>query len=180
MSYCNMDPSMHWLRWILIYEIDLEIFIITATFPCGQWLNSLRLRDAYSVSELTTTGSDNGLSSGRCQTIIWTNAGILLIGPLGTNFSEILIKINIFSFKKTHLIMSSVKRRPFCLCLNVLIARSEMTDKYIYVSLKYFKVKSVIYIYMYIYIYYLEGLVLYIYVYYLEGLVLYTNPSRTP
>ena len=28
--------------------------------------------------------------------IIWTNAGILLIGPLGTNFSEILIEIYIF------------------------------------------------------------------------------------
>ena len=47
------------------------------------------------------------------QTIIWTNAGILLIGPLGTNFSKILIKINTFSFKKTHLKMSSGKRRPF-------------------------------------------------------------------
>ena len=143
MSYCKMDPSMHWLRWILIYEIDLEIFIITATFPCGQWLNSLRLRDAYSVSELTTTGSDNGLSSGRRQTIIWTNAGTLLIGPLGTNFSEILIEIQTFSFKKTHFKMLSVKWRPFCLGLNLLIPRSEMTQIHlIYVSLKYFRGNS--------------------------------------
>ena len=37
------------------------------------------------------TGSDNGLSPGRHQTIISTSAGILLIGPLGTNFTEILI-----------------------------------------------------------------------------------------
>ena len=37
--------------------------------------------------------SDNGLSPGRRQAIIWTNAGMLLIGPLGTNFSEILIEI---------------------------------------------------------------------------------------
>ena len=36
--------------------------------------------------------------AGRRQAIIWTNAGILLIGPLGTNFSEILIEIHIFSF----------------------------------------------------------------------------------
>ena len=35
-------------------------------------------------------GSDNGWSPGLCQAIIWTIAGILLIGPLGTNFSEIL------------------------------------------------------------------------------------------
>ena len=39
------------------------------------------------VSKLTNIGSDNGLSPGRRQAIIWTNAGILLIGPLGTNFS---------------------------------------------------------------------------------------------
>ena len=72
------------------------------------------------VSKLTTIGSDNGLSPGRRQAIIWTNAGILLIGPLGTDFSEILIEILTFSFKKMHLKLSSAKRRPFCLGLNVL------------------------------------------------------------
>ena len=40
------------------------------------------------VSKLTIIGSDNGLSPGQHQAIIWTNAGILLIGPLGTNFNE--------------------------------------------------------------------------------------------
>ena len=70
--------------------------------------------------KLTIIGPDNGLSPGRRQAIIWTNAGILSIGPLGTNFSEILIEINTFSFKKMHLKMSSAKWRPFCLGLNVL------------------------------------------------------------
>ena len=73
------------------------------------------------VSNLTIIGSDNGLSPGRRQAIIWTNAGVLLIGPRGTNFSGILIGIQTFSFKKMHLKMSSGKRRPFCLVLNVLI-----------------------------------------------------------
>ena len=72
------------------------------------------------VGNLTIIGSDNGLSPGRRQAIIWTNAGILLIGPWGTNFSEILIGINTFSFKKIHLNMSSAKWCPFCLGLNVL------------------------------------------------------------
>ena len=73
------------------------------------------------VSNLyTTTGSDNGLSPGRRHAIIWTIAGIFLIGPLGTNFSEIFIRIQTFSFKKMHLKMSSAKWRPFCLGLNVL------------------------------------------------------------
>ena len=72
------------------------------------------------VSKLTIIGSDNGLSPDRRQAIIWTNAGILFIGPLGTNFSEILIEILTFSFKKMCLKVSSVKWRPFCLGLNVL------------------------------------------------------------
>ena len=41
------------------------------------------------VGKLTNLGSDNGLSPGRRQAIIWTNVGITLIGPLGTNFREI-------------------------------------------------------------------------------------------
>ena len=72
------------------------------------------------VSKLTIIGSDNGLSPDRRQAIIWTNAGLLLIGPLGTNFNEILIEILTFSFKKMRLKMSSAKRRPFCPGLNVL------------------------------------------------------------
>ena len=66
-------------------------------------------------------GSDNGLSPVRRKAILWTNAGILLIGLLGTNFSDILIVIQTFSFKKLHLKTSSAKWRPFCLGLNVLI-----------------------------------------------------------
>ena len=73
------------------------------------------------VGKLTIIGSDNGLSPGRRQAIIWTNAGILLIEPFGTNFSEIFIKIHTFSYKKMQLKTSSAKRRPFCLGLNVLI-----------------------------------------------------------
>ena len=72
------------------------------------------------ISKLTIICSDHGLSPGRCQVIIWTNAGILLIGTLGIDFNDILIEIHTFSFRKTHLKMSSGKWRPFCLCLNVL------------------------------------------------------------
>ena len=72
------------------------------------------------VGKLPIIGSDNGLSPGRHQAIIWTNAGILLIGTLGTNFSEILIIIGIFLFKKMGLKVSSAKWRPFCIGLKVL------------------------------------------------------------
>ena len=60
------------------------------------------------------------MACGLVGAIIWTNAGILLIGHLGTNFSEILIKIYTFSFKKIHLKMSPVKWLLFSLGLNVL------------------------------------------------------------
>ena len=40
-------------------------------------------------SKLTTIGSDRGLSSDWRQAFNWTKAEILLIGLLGTNFSEI-------------------------------------------------------------------------------------------
>ena len=72
------------------------------------------------VSKLTIIGSDNGMSPGWRQAIIRTNAGILLIRPLETNFSEFLVEILIFSFKKMRLKVSSAKRRSFCLGLNEL------------------------------------------------------------
>ena len=82
------------------------------------------------VGNLTIIGSDNGLSPGRRQAIAWTNVGILIIGPLGTNFSEMLIEIHTFSFKKIHLKMSSGKWRPFCLGLHVIISRLTACYRY--------------------------------------------------
>ena len=68
------------------------------------------------ISKLTTINSDNGLSPGWPQAIIRTNAGILLTGPLGTNFIEIFIEIHTFSFKKTHVVwkMAAILPRPQC------------------------------------------------------------------
>ena len=66
------------------------------------------------VNKLTIFGSDNGLSPGRRQTIMWTNVGIFLIGPLGTNFNEIIF-IQENQFK-----MSCGKWHLICVGLNVL------------------------------------------------------------
>ena len=63
--------------------------------------------------------TDNGLGPGWRQAIIWNNAGILSIWPLGTNFNEILMEIQTFLCKKMNLKMSSAKWRPSCLGLNV-------------------------------------------------------------
>ena len=126
MKYCT-------LRWHLGIQWVLSCLAITAKFDSqpGQhmpriFLGGWRLTHwgrvtHICVSKLTTIGSDNGLSAGRRQAIIWTNAGTLLIGTLGTSFSEIIIDIYTFSFKKILLNMSSGKWRPFCLGLNVLM-----------------------------------------------------------
>ena len=104
-----------------------EVITLVSLAVCGEaisygpvWLPHWGWVTHICVSKLTIIGSDNGLSPGRRQAIFWTNPGMLLIGPLGTNFSEILIEIYTFSFKKMHLKMSSGKWRPFCLGLNVL------------------------------------------------------------
>ena len=111
----------------LSIELFKQILWISTPFLVSYCVNNLNLtlthwgRETHKcVGNLTTIGSDNGLSPGRCQAIIWTNAGILLIGPWGANFSEILIEILILSFKKMWFKVSSAKWRPFCLGLNEL------------------------------------------------------------
>ena len=94
---------------------------IKTTFPLYTPLTHWGRVTHICIGKLTIIGSHNGLLPGRRQAIIWTNAGILLIEPLGTNFSEILIRIKIFSFKKMRLKMLSAKWCPFCLGLNVLM-----------------------------------------------------------
>ena len=71
------------------------------------------------VGNLAVIGSDNGLSPGRRQAIIWTNNGMLLIGPLGTNFSEISIEYsNIFiqdnAFESVVCETAAILSRPQC------------------------------------------------------------------
>ena len=71
-----------------------------ATFM-GQWIGS-------------SIGSDNGLSPIWRQAINWTNADIVAMSPQRTYFNEILFEIQIFSFRKMRLNMSSAKWLPFC------------------------------------------------------------------
>ena len=103
--YVRNDIKIYVLSWWTVYAFTLTHWGRT-THIC--------------VGKLTIIGSDNGLWPGRCLAIIWTNAGILLIGPLRTNFSEILIGIQTFSFKKMHKKKSSAKGRLFSLGLNEL------------------------------------------------------------
>ena len=124
-SYFGLDNTFnnsiyftfrHTIKWIVIL------------FKFAIWLVDLYIlthwgrRTHICVRQLTIISSDNGLLPGRRRAIIWTRAGMLLIKHLGRNFSDILIRIELFSFKKMHLKISSAKWRPFCLGLNVLMA----------------------------------------------------------
>ena len=89
-----------------------------AVWPAA-WVSTYRVLVMHTcVGNLTIIGSDNCLSHGQRKAIILTNATILLIGPIRKYFSENLIGIHTFSFKKMHLKRSSAKWGPFCLSLN--------------------------------------------------------------
>ena len=70
------------------------------------------------VCKFTIIGSDNGLPPGRRQAMIWTNAGILLIWPLGTNFGEIFIGMKMFEENALENVICQMA--SICLGLNVL------------------------------------------------------------
>ena len=103
-----MITSNNPIHVIRRYAVFIRFIVIYARF-LTHWGRATHI----CVGKLTAIGSDNGLSLGRRQAIIWTSAGILLIGLLRTNFSDILIGIQTFSFTKMHLKMSSAKWRPF-------------------------------------------------------------------
>ena len=85
-------------------------------------------------SNLTIISSDNGLVPTRRQAIIWTNAGISLIGPLGTNFSDMLTKIYTFSFKKMHLKIAPAKWQPFGLNVLTYRAKKNSINTFVWIS----------------------------------------------
>ena len=123
--WSRQSLSLHWkqLHNTKHFLNEKQLYLLSEIWY--YLINSLRPSDAYiCISKFTIIGSDNGLSPDRRQAIIWTNAGILLIRPSGTNFSEISIEIDTFSFKKMQMKMSSGKWRPFCLGFNELNASS--------------------------------------------------------
>ena len=110
-----------------------------STIPSSSFTRSLILTQPHShphlnhwgrvthifANKITTIGTDDCLSPFRRQDIVWINAWIELIGFLETNFGEILIRIQTFSFKKMHFKMSSAKWRPFCHCLHFALIHTQ-------------------------------------------------------
>ena len=74
---------------VVPFDMFARIIVITYLFMLTHWGRATHI----CVSISTIIGSDNGLSPEWRQAIIWTNAEVLLIGTLGTNFSVILSEI---------------------------------------------------------------------------------------
>ena len=122
---CQFLSEKAWYQiYIVLQVFKIEMVQVVEIFLTGDKDPALLTHWGWvmgiCISKLSIIGSDNGLSPDRHQAIIRINAGILLIQTLGTNFSEILGGILIFSLKKMHLKMLSAKWWPFCLGLNVL------------------------------------------------------------
>ena len=98
----KLTICLHWFRqWLGAKQATSHYLNQWWASSMMQWVNSLRPSDEYiCVSKLAIIGSDDGLSPGRRQAVIWTNSRILLIGPQGTNFNEILIEVHTFPLKK--------------------------------------------------------------------------------
>ena len=120
----NLSPAVsNWQlnhKQYFNFKLKVHMYKSLITCTCQYFLTHWGRVTHICVSKLTIIGSDNGLSPGRRQAIIWTNDGILLIRTFRTHFSEIVSEIHTFSFKKMHFKMSSGKWRPSCLGLNEL------------------------------------------------------------
>ena len=76
----------NFLSWLVATKVVImPIASATSDDQVGNMTNpshTFRTSDAYMRRNLTIISSDTVLSPGRCRTIIWPNARILLIGPL--------------------------------------------------------------------------------------------------
>ena len=106
----HLDVNLNWLcsftLKIWVAGFDLQYI------PLIHWGRVAHI----CVGKLTIIGSDNGLSPGRHQAIIWTNAGKLLIGnKLQWNFnrnSNIFIEENTFENVVGEILL--ISSRPQC------------------------------------------------------------------
>ena len=85
---------------------------------CGEFTGEAQWRICAS-GEHVIIGSDYSLPPIRHQAIIWTNVALLSVGTYGRTLGEILIEIQMFSFRKMHLKIPSAKiaailSRPEC------------------------------------------------------------------
>ena len=121
------------MSFIIVIKTDLSGFVVPMhSGLCEQYVKSLGIwlpvshtpscigttnpsRTGLNPLNIAILGWGNGLSPLQCWAIIWTYASVLLIGPLGTKFSEFCIKHNNIHSWQWIWKMSYSKWWPFCL-----------------------------------------------------------------
>ena len=106
-EYVNKWDNLYWTVYIVQGNCTNAKHLRPSSSTHWSWVMHI------CISKLTIIGSDNGLSPDRRQAIIWTNARILLIPTLGSNFSDVLREIHVSSLKKMHWKMFSGKWQQF-------------------------------------------------------------------
>ena len=95
-DFCKYTSSSLCFKVAMLYSwVPFNSSPPNATYMC-RWIGSVLVQ----------------IMACRLFSIISTNAGLLSIGPLGTNLSDISIKIQNFSFTKMHLKIVSAKWQP--------------------------------------------------------------------
>ena len=123
----NVENVSIWWRhhdyWRELYPHSQDIVSADFLFTHGG------LVMPYGIIELTNIiGWGNSFSPFQDQATTWTNVDLSLIGPFGTKFKEIVIKIHwLKSLKEIHLGKLSVKHRPLHSSLSVLIHWGRVT-----------------------------------------------------
>ena len=95
---CQLMQAIIWINHIQDYVINVGVDSSVKPFTntSTQWGRVLHI----CVSNLTIIGSDNGLSHGQWQAIIWTNFNEIFIRIQTFPFGKMLLKINPYYNKK--------------------------------------------------------------------------------
>ena len=113
MGQCEKDVTSLLRHWSYVFLALTHWYIICYDL-CSTCINSSPPSAAYMHQGIGSALVQIMACPIRRQAIIKTSAGLLSIGPLATNFSEILVKIRNLSFTKIYLKLLSAKWRPFC------------------------------------------------------------------
>ena len=136
MQIFTISIGHHWYRWWLFAcsapshylhddVIKWKHFRLTGPL-CGEFTGQWRGALMFSLICVWINGWVNNCEAGDLRrhrghydVNVINSAGLQLIGPLRITSSGIGIKIQLFTFKKYHLQMSSINLLPFCLGLNI-------------------------------------------------------------
>ena len=86
MVYWQLNVSVYNRIWLIIYFHESSIFICVSIFGHSYFSLTHCCRVMHIYASISIS-SDNGLSPGRCQVIIWTDAELLFTGPIETKLN---------------------------------------------------------------------------------------------